>query len=159
MKILYVLNSSKYGGMEVHVQDLVKGMKKRGHDIFVWCPPGPMMDSYKELGAVGVEQKIRFDIDPLYISKLVKFIKKNSIDVIHSHELKAVTNALLAGHFSKTKVNVSHTHTPISEWKVSGVKKFFTVRFYSWIVNKFSSVEIALTFSKKKVKTKEGRRI
>jgi len=38
MKILYVLNSSKYGGMENHVLDLVKEMKKRGHDIFVFCP-------------------------------------------------------------------------------------------------------------------------
>jgi hypothetical protein len=29
MKILYVLNSSKYGGMENHVLDLVREMKKK----------------------------------------------------------------------------------------------------------------------------------
>jgi glycosyltransferase EpsF len=158
MKILYVLNSSKHGGMEVHVEDLVKGMVGRGHEVFVWCPAGPKMDSYKNLGAVGVEQKIRLDIDPFYILKLKKFIEEKSIDVVHSHELKAVTNALLAGHFSKVKANISHTHTPISEWQINPLKKFLNIKFYSCMVNKYSTAEIALTESKKKAKMDEGIR-
>ena len=156
MKILYVLNSSKYGGMEVHVQDLIESMKSAGHEVFVMCPSGQMAEVYENLGAVVEEARIGFDIDPVYILKLKKFIQKNSIDVVHSHELKAVVNALLAGRLSKTKVNISHTHTPISEWRVSPIKKFFTVKFYTWMVNRFSSSEIALTKSKKEVKMNEG---
>lgn len=158
MKILYVLNSSKFGGMEWHVNDLVLGMRKRGHDVFVWCPSGPMMGVYKKSGAFCLEESIKFDIDPIYISKLVKFMKSNSIDVVHSHELKAVTNSLLAGFFAGVKVNISHTHTPISEWKINPVIKFFTLLGYSFLINIFSTTEISLTESKKKIKMKEGVR-
>lgn len=156
MKILYVLNSSNFGGMEWHVNDLIVGMRKKGHQVFVWCPSGQMMDIYKESGAVCTDASIKFDIDPVYILKLIKFIKSNSIDVIHSHELKAVTNSLLAGFFAGVKVRISHTHTPISEWKINPVVKYFTLLGYSFLVNTFSTTEISLTESKKKVKIKEG---
>jgi len=156
MKILYVLNSSKYGGMEWHVYDLVKGMVGKGHEVFVWCPAGVMFELYGNLGATVIEDTAKYDIDPWYISRLVKFIKKNSIDVIHSHELKAVTNALISSWFTKTKVNISHTHTPISEWKIGKFIKFFTILGYSTLINWSSSAEIALTESKKRTKIKEG---
>ena len=68
MKILYVLNSNIRGGMEKHVEDLVKGMREYNHDVYVWCLQGIMSGVYKELGAkVYTNEKIRFDIDPLYI--------------------------------------------------------------------------------------------
>ncbi|MBW6441313.1 glycosyltransferase family 4 protein [Patescibacteria group bacterium] len=158
MKILYVLNSSKFGGMEVHVADLVRGMKKKDHEIFVWCPEGEMMEIYKSDGAMGIEQKIKFDIDPVYIFKLTKFLKNNSIDIIHAHELKAVTNALLAGFFAGVKVRVSHTHTPISEWRINKIIRFFTTLGYSFLINFFTTTEIALTQSRKNIKMKEGMR-
>ncbi len=156
MKILYVLNSSKFGGMEVHVGDLIRGMKQKGHEVFVWCPAGEMMEIYKKDGAVGFEHKIKFDIDPIYIFKLTKFLKNNSVDIIHAHELKAVINALLAGFLSGVKVRISHTHTPISEWRINKIKKFFTVLGYGFFINLFSTFEIALTESRRKIKIKEG---
>lgn len=156
MRILYVLNSSGFGGMEWHVHDLIKGMKNIGHEVFVWCPAGEMMEVYKKDGAIATERIVKHDIDISYIKDLVKYIKENSIDVVHSHELKAVANSLLAGYFSGIKVNVSHTHTPISEWKINPVLKFFDILIYSFLVNLFSSTEIALTNLKKKIKMKEG---
>jgi len=156
MKILYVLNSSKFGGMEVHVGDLIRGMTQKGHEVFVWCPVGEMMEIYKKDGAVGFEHKIKFDIDLVYIFNLTKFLKKNSVDIIHAHELKAVINALLAGFLAGVKVRISHTHTPISEWRINKIKNFFTVLGYGFFINLFSTFEIALTESRRKIKIKEG---
>lgn len=156
MKILYVLNSSKYGGMEVHVLDLVKGMKKKGNEVFVWCPHGEMSEMYKNAGAVVTNENIKSDLDKKYIKKLNLFIDENKIDVVHAHELKAVFNSLLACKETKVGAVVTHTHTPISEWQINSVKKFLDVKLYSYMVNKYSTVEIALTKSKKKVKMKEG---
>lgn len=156
MKILYVLNSAKYGGMEWHVYDLVKGMIQNGHEVFVWCPEGVMSDLYKELEAKVFDKKITKDIDFKYIKELSTFIKENCIDIVHAHELKAASNALLAGNKAKVKVIVTHTHTPISEWKISNFKKKINTKVYSFLVNKYSDSEIALTESKKKVKIKEG---
>jgi len=156
MKILYVLNSSKFGGMEVHVLDLVKGMVKKGHEVFVWCPKGEMSDLYQRNGAVVSNEFISKDFDFKYISKLKKYVEDNNIDIVHAHELKAVVNSLLACRNTKVKAVVTHTHTPISEWQINSIKKFLNVKLYSYVVNKLSSAEIALTESKKKVKIKEG---
>ena len=105
---------------------------------------------------VSDEKEIKKDIDCRYIKELTKFIKDSAIDVVHSHELKAVSNTLLACRKNGIKVKVTHTHTPISEWKIGKFIKFFTILGYSTLVNWCSSTEIALTESKKKTKIKEG---
>ena len=155
MKILYVLNSAKYGGMEYHVGDLVLGMKRKGYSVFVWCPSGEMAEEYKRSGATVTEEIIKKDIDNGYISKLRNFINENEIDIVHAHELKSVTNALKACEGTKAKI-ITHTHTPISEWQINPLKRFLNTKFYSYVVNKYSDMEVALTESKKKVKIKEG---
>jgi len=161
MKILYVLNSNIRGGMEKHVEDLVKGMLSHNHDVYVWCLRGTISKVYENLGAkVFTDNAIVFDIDPKYISKLSKFLRENEIDVVHAHELKAVINTLIAGFIAKTTVKVTHTHTPISEWQTTNVLKKIiwipTTFFYSFMINTLSSMEIALTQSRKKVKMLEG---
>lgn len=155
MKILYTLNSSKFGGMEVHVLDLVKGMVKKGNEVFVWCPEGEMSDLYKESGAKVTNEIIKRDIDGDYIKKLTSFVNENKIEIVHAHELKAVINSLLACNKTDAKL-VTHTHTPISEWQINPLKRFLNTKLNSFMVNKYSDVEIALTDSKKRVKIKEG---
>lgn len=157
MKILYTINSSKRGGAENHLLDLVEGFYNRGHEIYVWCPAGEMATEYSKAGAVVNETYIESDLDFPYIFKLAEFLRKNKIDVLHAHELKAVGNALIAGFLARTKVKITHTHTPISEWRVSRIKKFINTKlFYTPIVNLLSSREIALTSSRKVVKVREG---
>ncbi|MFC1700274.1 glycosyltransferase family 4 protein [Patescibacteria group bacterium] len=156
MNILYVTNSGIFGGMEWHIYDLVKGMAQNGHNVYVWCPEGPIVDFYNEAGAEITNREIKFDIDPGYILSLKKFLEENKIDIVHGHELKAVTNAVLAGWLAKTKVRIGHTHTPISEWKVNKIKKWINVFGYSKLINWFSTAEMALTQSRRDVKMKEG---
>ncbi|MFC1621890.1 glycosyltransferase family 4 protein [Patescibacteria group bacterium] len=156
MRILYVLNSGQPGGMEQHVLDLIEGMKKLGHEVFVWCPQGPMFKKYADAEAKVTEKEIKWDIDFKYIFQLKKFLKENKIEIVHSHELKAVTNATLAGFLARTKVKISHTHTPITEWQINPIKKFINMLAYAPLVDIFSTKEIALTESRKKTKRKEG---
>ena len=156
MKIIYVLNSGSFGGMEKHVQYLVEGMVDKGHEVFVWCPAGDIVKGLKEVGAKVTLEKIRLDIDPVYICKLKKFLKQNKIDIVHAHELKAVTNAILAAWLVGVRYKISHTHTPISEWQINPIKKRINLFFYSKIVNWFSTHEIALTESRKRIKIAEG---
>lgn len=158
MNILYTLNSGNPGGMEQHVLDLVVGMVNKGHKVYVWCRQGQIVDWYTKAGAEVYTKKISFELDPKYIFELTKFLKQNKIDVIHSHELKASANALLAGFFARTKVKVSHIHTPMAEWRHPNLlKKLFSyleMFGYSCEVNMFSSAEMALTPSRKLAKVK-----
>jgi len=156
MKILYVLNSGDFGGMEKHVQDLCGGMVHHGHQVFVWCPPGENVENFSHAGARVTQAKIRSDIDPFYILKLAGFLKREKIDILHAHELKASVNALIAGKLAGTKIRITHTHTPISEWQISGWKKRLNLFIYPKIVNALATYEIALTPSRKDIKISEG---
>ncbi|HSX39793.1 MAG TPA: glycosyltransferase family 4 protein [Candidatus Saccharimonadales bacterium] len=160
MKILYTLNAGNPGGMEIHVLDLVRGMKARGHEVHVCCNEGVIVNWYKNAGAKVFVAKAGFDLDPAYIYSIFKYLKENQIDIVHSHELVASAASLLAGFFAGTKVRISHIHTPISEWIVTDeLKKAFTSFMdfcYSIEVNLFASCEIALTESRKQIKMHEG---
>lgn len=156
MKILHALNSGKPGGMEQHVLDLVKCMVAKKQEVFVWCNEGVISEWYKTAGARVSCIDISYDVDPFYIFKLTKFLKENKIEVLHCHELKAVGNGLLAGFFAGTKVRITHIHTPFSEWKINNFVKTLYSFFYSIAVKLFSSKEIALTESRKRVKINEG---
>ena len=156
MNILYTLNSGRPGGMEQHVLDLVVGMVTKGHRVFVWCPDGKIVDWYTKAGAHVTPKTIGFELDPKYIFELIKFLRTNKIDVIHSHELKASANALLAGFLARTKVRISHIHTPMTEWKhPNSIKKLFSyleMFGYACETAMFSSKELALTETRKKEK-------
>lgn len=142
--------------MEQHVLDLVRGMAGLEHEVFVWCNEGPVVSLYEQAGAKVTTKNITLDVDPAYIFSLSRFLHDNKIDIVHAHELKAVTNALIAARIAGTPVKISHTHTPISEWQVSSLKKTPTVFVYSQVVNMFSDCEIALTESRRNVKIAEG---
>ncbi len=159
MKILYALNSSQPGGMEHHVLDLVESMVNLGHTVYVWLPEGPLVSDFEKLGAKVTLKYIKYECDFAYISALIKFIKENKVEVVHGHEIKAVMNALFAAWLAGVKARVGHTHTPISEWNLTGllgIKKYVNLFFYFIFINLFVSCEIALTPSRKEIKKKEG---
>jgi glycosyltransferase involved in cell wall biosynthesis len=160
MNILYVLNSGNPGGMEQHVLDLVSGMIELGHTVYVWCPTGVVSDWYRNAGATVKNVDIAGDLDFNYIKNLRKFLTENKIEVLHAHELKAVANALLAGFLAKTPVRISHVHTPMSTWPVTGFLKRVINRLqtllYAIEVNLIGTTEIALTQEAYKVKVREG---
>jgi len=156
-KILYVLNSGKWGGMEQHTLDLVRGVLKYGHQVWVICPDGEMVKRYEEAGGTVIIDRIRFDIDPFFIRRLVKFIRRENVDVIHGHELKAGLNALIAGKIAKTPLKIIHIHTPISQWQISPLKKRINLFVNKVLSNKLADKVIALSEEVKKEKEeKEG---
>lgn len=160
MNILYTLNSGKPGGMEQHTLDLVHGMVKKKHNVYVWCNEGEIYQWFVDAGAKTYKKQVNvtfgIDIDIKYIWDLVKFLKQNKIDVIHSHELRAVANSLIAGFLARTKVRISHIHTPFSEWPISKQKKLLYTKCYSIAIAFFATKEVAITQSRYEVKVKEG---
>ena len=156
MKITYVLNSGNPGGMEQHVLDLVKVMNDQLNRVYVWCREGEISQWYEEAGAEVHITEIGFDIDPIFIYRFAAFLKRENIDIVHAHELKSVVNALIAGKLAGVPVLVTHTHTPISTWQISPIKKKLNTIFYSLFINLFSGMEIALTESRKRIKKNEG---
>jgi glycosyltransferase involved in cell wall biosynthesis len=152
-KILFTLNSSDFGGMEKTVLDLVRFLPEK-FDKFVICPKGDLISEFEKYAKVKNYRKIN-KIDFSYISFLIKFLKKNQIEIIHANEPKVVFNSLIAGYLAKVPVRISHTHTPISEWRINFFSKIVNIFFNSIVVNFFSTKEISLTESIKQKKINE----
>ncbi len=155
-KIIYVTNSSQPGGMEKQVLDLIVGMTRLSWEVHVWCPDGPFCVDYENAGAVVTRKSPKFDLDLPYIFSLSKYMRDKKFDVVHAHELKAASNALIAGFLAGILVRISHTHTPISTWGVSKFKRFINKTWYTFIVNLLSTKEVALTSSIQEIKIHEG---
>ncbi|MCX6783725.1 MAG: glycosyltransferase family 4 protein [candidate division WWE3 bacterium] len=141
--------------MENHTLDLVRGMVKKGADVWVLCSDGEMVSLFEKAGAHVIIDRIRSDFDFAYIRRLVIFLKSRQIDIIHGHELKAGLNALIAGYLAKTPLKIIHIHTPLSQWQVSPLKKKLNIAINRFITNKLADKVIALTESIKDVRIKE----
>jgi glycosyltransferase involved in cell wall biosynthesis len=115
-----------------------------------------MVEKYKEVGATVLTEFPKFDVDPIYISKLRKYLKREQIDVIHTHDLKGGVNAHIAGALAGVKVRVGHVHTPISQWQISKFKKIINILVYAFVGNFLIEKEIALSQDGKHQKVSTG---
>lgn len=152
-KILFTLNSSDFGGMEKTVLDLARNLPEK-FEKYVICPKGDLYSDFEKCAKVKTHRKIK-KIDLDYIKFLKNFMMKNKIDILHANEPKIVFNSLIAGYLAKVPVRISHTHTPISEWRVSPFAKITNIIFNSFIVNLLATYEISLTEKIKQKKVNE----
>jgi len=152
--ILIVTNSGDRGGMEVHILNILEGLHNE-FNFYVACPKGSIVSEYQKYASV-INLSPKLDIDPLYIFRLVKIIRSAGISIVHTHELKAGVNGLIAASFAKVPLKISHQHTPISNWQISKLKKIINKFAYTLVVNRLATWEVALTEEIKRQKVKEG---
>lgn len=156
MRVLYAINSGVLGGAEKHIADLTHGLAAKGHSIHIWCKAGPIDELFKDTTAVVTHQKLHFDICLSYIFKLYSYLKRENIDVVHTHDLKAGVNALIAAKLAGVPVRIGHIHTPLSVWEISRVKKAINLFVYRLVHTICATHEIAITHTAKDIKLKEG---
>ena len=111
MKILQVAYKSTISGGEKVLFDISTGLKDRGHEITVVCPdPGQLPD---ELGEAGIRSEIipfHKTYDLRAARQLAGFIRKNKIEVLHSHSMLTNIISRMAGHWARVPVSVSTEH-------------------------------------------------
>ena len=149
------------GGVEIHLLNLIEGMVEKGYQVFVICPWGEMVEKYFEAGAEVRIDYPKIDLGLFYIFRLIKFIRRNKIDILHAHQLKTVVNGLIAGKIAGVPLKIAHIHTPLSQWPVSPIKKYLNILniFVNKIVtNLCADKVVALTEATKKERI-EGERI
>jgi glycosyltransferase involved in cell wall biosynthesis len=89
MNILFLTTHLNTGGITSYLVTLAKGLRKKGHGVFIASSGGDMVETFLGRGVVHLCLNIRTksELDPkiyLALGPLSRFIKKNSIDVIHS---------------------------------------------------------------------------
>ena len=107
LSILQINSSKTWAGGETHLKDLIKGLQKRGHNIFL-AVREQIAENFKDMNIDLRVLPLKNSIDFYSVYKLTKIIKNNNIDIIHVHNGKDYWLAILAKYFSK-KVKVVAT--------------------------------------------------
>jgi len=90
MNILYLTNHINIGGITSYVLTLAKGLRQRGHRVYIASSGGKLLLRFAEEKAAYVHIPIRTksEISPKIIISLFKLsglVRKNNIDIVHSN--------------------------------------------------------------------------
>ena len=110
LRVLEAITPSRVGGAEVFVTDLFSSFSEMGAHVEVFCPAGrPFVEYAQARGISPTIWKTHGKFDPLTIIKLALLMKRDRIDVIHTH----LSTASLLGAFAAKlagKRSVAHVH-------------------------------------------------
>jgi len=114
MNVLYLTNHLNIGGITSYVFTLAKGLKEKGHNIYVASSEGERLKEFIENGIVyfRLPIKIKSEASPkilICMFKLSSLIRKNHIDILHSNSR---TTQVLGCALSRIKgvVHISTCH-------------------------------------------------
>lgn len=128
MRILEFITPTNIGGAENYVLSLSGKLKEKGHEVFILAS-GFSDKKNNLINAVDFFKKGGFDADivnigckynPLAILKLVYYIKKNKIDIIHTSLSKANIIGGIASKLLRVKsVSTAHGLNKKSQYRYS----------------------------------------
>jgi glycosyltransferase involved in cell wall biosynthesis len=103
MRILLTVKDFDYGGAQNHVRELANALLARGHRVWVAAPPGrqtALLD-----GAITRVPLTPSDLrHPFQALRLAWLVRRERIDVIHSHQRLPTLTACLAGRLAARPV-------------------------------------------------------
>jgi glycosyltransferase involved in cell wall biosynthesis len=113
IKILYLVEDFKIGGLERVVETIYKGIDRTKYDTHLWClaKGGQLANKFisnrekiKILNLNGYHNLIN-------ILKLRQLIKKHKFKIVHTHGYFSNTFGRIAAYLANTPVLIAHVHT------------------------------------------------
>lgn len=159
IKILYLVEDLKRGGLENIIAALARGLDQEKYAVQVWCvvAGGEVADELVKAGICVRVLNIRNYYNPFNILKLAFLLKREKFDILHAHGYFASTVGRAAGILARVPVLITHVHTifyNLSKRNIA-IDKFFNgythkIIFISQAV-KDSFVKAGYTFGDKAV--------
>ncbi len=86
MKVLHILFSRGFGGLERYAMGIARAMADRGHDLFFLSRKGtPTAEKLRELNFPGEEWDTAKYVDLPAILKIRSLVKRSGIQIVHAH--------------------------------------------------------------------------
>ncbi len=135
MRVLITVKKNGWSGETAIIMDLARGLRSRGHDVFLAAKKGSITESRAAEEGLPVTNMV-FETGPLHVAsqwgdfkRLGRFIKENDIDLVHAH---ASWDHWVAGFTSRkgpvrvpvvrTKHNLKLIRThPLNRWLYNGL--------------------------------------
>ncbi|TFC03098.1 glycosyltransferase [Cryobacterium mannosilyticum] len=95
MRIVIYPHSMEFGGSQRNAIDIATALRERGHELTVFCPPGPLVELVTERG-------LRYELAPLprirpsfaVMKRLCAVVEAADADVVHGFEWPTALEAL-----------------------------------------------------------------
>lgn len=106
MKILHVTTHLNTGGITTYLLTLVKEQVKAGHQVYVWASGGVCLEAFEAccVKVVSDVPRCKSELSPMLwmqLPKLISFLKKYPMDMIHTHTRVAQVLTAVATHAVK----------------------------------------------------------
>lgn len=109
--VLQLIDGLNYGGAEVLLRDLTLGLIQRGYRVTVgFSTPGPLVDVLLQSGIQLTRLPRIGRIDPFLLSGMLRLMRKDPPQVVHTHLFKSDFHGRLAARFAGVPVVVSTLH-------------------------------------------------
>ncbi|MDP2928228.1 MAG: glycosyltransferase family 4 protein [Candidatus Omnitrophota bacterium] len=134
--LLYIITKLELGGAQKQLLSLIKGLDKQAYNIFLFTAEDGLL--IKEALALDgltlkrsrfLERKINPLKDLLALIEIYGFIKKNRIQIVHTHSSKAGILGRLAAGLAKTKIIIHTVHG----WSFHDYQSLIASRFYLFL--------------------------
>lgn len=100
MNILYVSSKTGWGGIMSWMVQTAEGLEEKNHKVWILSNPKSKLNKQNYPNLRIIEKSLGPDYNPFAIYKIVKFIKKNSIDILVSNIKKEIIAAGLASRIT-----------------------------------------------------------
>lgn len=110
LRVLEAITPSRIGGAEVYVANLCEELPRQGAEALLFCPKGRRFVDYAaKRGLRCVCWPTRGKLDPVTLLRLAGLIKRERIDVVHTHLSTASLLGALAARLAGVS-SVAHVH-------------------------------------------------
>ena len=114
MNILYLTTHLNTGGITSYVFSLAKGLKERGHNVYVASSSGDCLGRFIQEGInyipIPIKTKSEIDLKILFsLFKLLKYIKEKNIEIIHANtRVTQVLGCLIQKYSGRPHISTCH---------------------------------------------------
>lgn len=107
MNILYISAKKSWGGVITWMQITALGLEKRGHKVYILSHPKSAFTKNADKRLKIIPFELGFSYNPIAILKLIRFIKKNKINLILTNIEKEIIAGGIAARICRIP-NVRH---------------------------------------------------
>jgi glycosyltransferase involved in cell wall biosynthesis len=133
INILYVITQLELGGAQKQLLSLIRRLDRGHYNLFLFtAQEGLLMEEALSLGGLTcygskhLKRPINFFEDFLAMIEIMRFIKKNKIDIVHTHSSKAGILGRWAGALAKAKIIIHTVHGwPFNDFQNPFLRKLY----------------------------------
>lgn len=135
IRVAEIVTKLELGGAQRHVLSIIKGLPKEEYEFTLLASSGILIDEAKAISGINLYfvKNLRREISPINdlfaCFEIWRFLKKNKVDIVHTHSSKAGILGRIAAKFAGVN-NIVHT---IHGWSFNDYQNILVKSFFIYL--------------------------